>query len=78
VTTAYLTIVGRFEDSDDTTVAVVAAVDADADPHLAALRHVAKLSAEGVFSVVAVLRGRCPALVTRQSLRLYSERLLAK
>jgi hypothetical protein len=72
------TIIGRFEDSGETSIAVIQR-DADhADPHWAALKHTARLSDSGDFEVVALLRGRCDILVTQQSLRLFAERLLAQ
>ena len=72
------TIIGRYDDSGHATVAVIDR-DADhADPHWAALRHTADLSDEAEFEVVAVLRGRVEVLVTQQSLRLYTERLMAE
>lgn len=74
----YLTIIGRYDDSGDTTVAVVPWEGGAVDPHMAALRHTGQLSEAGEFSVVAVLRGRCQVLVTQQSLSLYAERLLGK
>jgi len=71
------TIIGRYDDSGETTVAVIQR-DADhADPHWTALKHTAELSEAGEFEVVALLRGRCDILVTQQSLRLFAERLLA-
>jgi hypothetical protein len=72
------TIIGRYDDTGETTVAVIPYDAASGDPHLAALRHTGDLSEEGEFEVVAVLRGPCEVLVTQQSLRLYAERLLAK
>ena len=73
----WYTIIGRYDDTGDTTVTVIPYDLASGDPHLAALRHVADLSDHGEFEVVAVMRGRCSVLVTHQSLRLYAERLLA-
>ncbi len=72
------TIIGRYDDTGETTVAVVPYDASTGDPHMTALRHTGELSAEGEFEVVAVLRGRSDLLVTQQSLRLYCERLLAK
>jgi hypothetical protein len=72
-----VTIIGRFDDTGEVTVAVVPCDPAAGDPHLAALRHTAALSQRGEFEVVAVLRGRCAVLVTQQSLRLFARRLLA-
>lgn len=74
----YLTIIGRYDDSGDTTVAVVPWEEGAADPHMAALRHTGQLSEGGEFSVVAVLGGRCRVLVTQQSLQLFTERLLSR
>jgi len=72
-----VTIIGRFDDSGEVTVAVLPCDGGTGDPHLAALRHTAELSQRGEFEVVAVLRGRCAVLVTQQSLRLFARRLLA-
>ncbi len=72
------TIIGRYADTGETTLAVVPYDPSVGDPHMAALRHTGELSEEGEFEVVAVLRGKCDLLVTQQSLRLYCERLLAK
>lgn len=72
----YLTIIGRYDDSGDATVAVVAWEDGGSDPHLAALRHMGRMSEAGEFSVIAVLRGDCQLLVTRQSLQVFAERML--
>jgi hypothetical protein len=72
------TIIGRYDDSGDATIAVIQRDSANGDPHWAALRHTAELSEEGEFEVVALLRGRCEVLVTQQSLRLFAERLLAE
>ena len=74
----YLTIIGRYDDSGDTTVALVPWKEGAGDPHLAALRHTGQLSEDGEFSVVAVLLGRCQVLVTQQSLQLYTEKLLSQ
>ncbi len=72
------TIIGRYDDSGHATVAIIGR-DADhADPHWVALRHTADLSDEAEFEVVVVLRGRVDVLVTQQSLRLYTERLMAE
>jgi hypothetical protein len=70
------TIIGRFDDSGHATVAVVERTADHADPHWTALRHTADLSDDAEFEVVAVLKGRVEVLVTQQSLRLYTERLL--
>ena len=70
------TIIGRFDDSGHATVAVIERTVDHADPHWTALRHTADLSDDAEFEVVAVLRGRVEVLVTQQSLRLYTERLL--
>lgn len=70
------TIIGRYDDTGETTVAVLPYDSASGDPHVAALRHTADLSERGEFEVVAVLRGRCDVLVTQQSLRLFAERIL--
>jgi hypothetical protein len=72
------TIIGRYEDSGDTTVTLVPRDAATEDPHMAALRHTGDLSEAGEFEVVAVLRGPCDVLVTQQSLRIFAERLLAQ
>lgn len=72
----YYTIIGRYDDTGDTTVAVLAYDKATGHPHVAALRHTAELSARGEFEVIAVLRGRCEVLVTQQSLRVYTRRLV--
>ena len=74
----YFTIIGRYDDSGDATVTVVARDAANSDPHWAALKLTGELSEEGEFEVVALLKGRCDVLVTQQSLRLFSERLLAR
>jgi len=71
------TIIGRYDDSGDTTISVVSRDALNGDPHWAALKHTGELSDEGEFEVVALLRGRCEVLVTQQSLRLFAERLLA-
>ena len=71
------TVIGRFDDSGDTTVAVIERDEANSDPHWAALRHTGAMSESGEFEVVALLRGRCEVLVTQQSLRLFAERQLA-
>lgn len=74
----YYTIIGRFDDSGHATVAVIER-DADhADPHWTALRHTADLSEDAEFEVVAVVKGRVEVLVTQQSLRLYTERLMSE
>jgi hypothetical protein len=70
------TIIGRYDDTGETTIAVVAYDATSGDPHVAALRHTADLSDHGEFAVVAVLRGSCEVLVTQQSLRLFAERIL--
>lgn len=70
------TIVGRYDDSGETTVAYVPRDLLHEEPHAAALRHTALHSENGQFEVVAVLAGRCQVLVTGQTLRLYAERLL--
>lgn len=70
------TIIGRYEDSGETTVAFVPRDLANEEPHAAALRHTARHSDGGQFEIVAVLAGQCPPLVTQQSLRLYAERLM--
>jgi len=72
------TIIGRYDDSGETTVAVIRRDGEHADPHWTALKHTALLSEQGEFEVVALLRGRCEVLVTQQSLRLFAERLLAQ
>jgi hypothetical protein len=72
------TVIGRYDDSGETTVAVIQRDSDHADPHWTALKHTAALSEEGEFEVVALLRGRCEILVTQQSLRLFAERLLAQ
>jgi hypothetical protein len=72
------TIIGRYDDTGDVTVVVVPRDAANADPHWAALRHTGSLSEDGEFEVVAVLRGCCDVLVTQQSLRLFSQRQLAR
>ena len=71
------TIIGRFDDSGHATVAIIDRDAEHADPHWTALRHAADLSDEAEFEVVAVLKGRVEVLVTQQSLRLYTERLMA-
>lgn len=71
------TIIGRYDDSGEATIAVVARSEETSDPHWAALRHTGTMSEAGEFEVVALLRGRCEVLVTQQSLRLFAERLLA-
>jgi hypothetical protein len=68
------TIIGRYDDTGETTVAVLPYDATSGDPHVAALRHTADLSEHG--EVVAVLRGKCDVLVTQQSLRLFAERIL--
>lgn len=70
------TIIGRYDDTGETTIAVLPYDAASGDPHVAALRHTAALSEHGEFEVVAVLRGKCDVLVTQQSLRLFAERIL--
>jgi len=70
------TVIGRFDDTGDTTIAVIARDAANSDPHWVALRHTGEISEAGEFEVVAVLRGRCEVLVTQQSLRLFTERQL--
>lgn len=72
------TIIGRYDDSGETTVAVIKRDADNSDPHWTALRHTGELSENGEFEVVALLRGRCDVLVTQQSLRLFAERLLAE
>jgi hypothetical protein len=72
------TVIGRYDDSGETTVAVIQRDAEHADPHWTALKHTAALSEQGEFEVVALLRGRCEVLVTQQSLRLFAERLLAE
>jgi hypothetical protein len=72
------TIIGRYDDSGHATVAIIERDMDHADPHWAALRHTADLSDEAEFEVVAVLKGRVEVLVTQQSLRLYTERLMAE
>ena len=72
----FYTIIGRYDDTGDTTVAVVPYDGASGDPHVAALRHTADLSEHGEFEVIAVLRGKGDVLVTQQSLRLFAERVL--
>lgn len=74
----YYTIIGRYEDTGDTTVTVLPHDPACADPHLLALRHTAALSTDGEFEVVAVLKGRCDVLVTQQSLRLFVDRVIGR
>jgi hypothetical protein len=74
----HYTIIGRYDDTGDTTVVVVPYDATSGDPHVAALRHTAELSESGEFEVVAVLRGKPDVLVTQQSLRLFTERLMAK
>lgn len=74
----YYTVIGRYDDSGETTVAVLPFDASAGDPHMAALRHTGQLSEQGEFEVVAVLRGKCEVLVTQQSLRLFAERLLSK
>jgi hypothetical protein len=69
--------IGRYDDSGDTTIAVIGRDAANSDPHWAALRHTGEMSDSGEFEVVALLRGRCEVLVTQQSLRLFAERQLA-
>lgn len=71
------TVIGRYDDSGDTTISVIGRDAANTDPHWAALKHTGELSEAGEFEVVALLRGRCEVLVTQQSLRLFAERLLA-
>lgn len=73
------TIIGRFDDSGHATVAIIER-DADhADPHWTALRHTADLTDDDAeFEVVAVVKGRVEVLVTQQSLRLYTERLMSE
>jgi hypothetical protein len=71
------TIIGRYDDSGETTLTVVRRDAEHADPHWTALKHTAELSEAGEFEVIALLRGRCEILVTQQSLRLFAERLLA-
>jgi hypothetical protein len=71
------TIIGRYDDTGDTSVSVVPYDTASGDPHMAALRHTARLSEAGEFEVIAVLRGQPPVLVTQQSLRLFAQRILA-
>ena len=65
------------EDSGEATVTVVPYRPEKGDPHMVALQHAAELFDDGGYEVVAVLMGRCHALVTQQSLRIYAERLLA-
>ena len=72
------TVIGRYDDTGETTVAVLPFDESSGDPHMAAVRHTGQLSEQGEFEVVAVLRGKCEVLVTQQSLRLFAERLLAK
>ncbi len=72
----FFTIIGRYDDTGETTVAVLSYDPVKGDPHAAALRHTADLSEQGEFEVVAVLRGRCDVMVTQQSLRLFAERIL--
>jgi hypothetical protein len=74
--TEYCTIIGLFAESGETTVTVVPASGEDTDPHHMALRHLGALAEEEDYEVVAVLRGRCEALVTQQSLRVYAHRIL--
>jgi hypothetical protein len=72
----YVTIVGRFDDTGETTVASIAFDPVVGDPHVMALRHTAELSDHGEFEVVAVMRGHCDVLVTQQSLRVFADRLM--
>jgi hypothetical protein len=72
------TIIGRFDDSGEATVTVIERDAVNQDPHWVALKHTGDLSESGEFEVVALLRGRCEVLVTQQSLRLFSDRLLAE
>jgi hypothetical protein len=72
----FYTIIGRFDDTGETTVTVLPYDSSCGDPHVAALRHTADLSEQGEFEVVAVLRGKSDILVTQQSLRLFAERIL--
>jgi len=71
------TIIGRYDDSGETTLTVIQRDAEHADPHWTALKHTADLSENGEFEVIALLRGRCEILVTQQSLRLFAERLMA-
>jgi hypothetical protein len=70
------TIIGRYDDTGDVTVAVMPRHAANSDPHMAALEHTGAVSEAGEFEVVAVLHGKCDVLVTQQSLRLFARRLL--
>jgi hypothetical protein len=72
----FYTIIGRYDDTGETTVSVLPYDAASGDPHVAALRHTAELSEHGEFEVVAVMRGKGEVLVTQQSLRLFAERIL--
>ena len=72
------TIIGRYADTGEATVAVVPYDSISGDPHMAALRHTAQVAELAEFEVVAVLRGKCEVLVTQQSLRLFAEALLSK
>jgi hypothetical protein len=72
------TIIGRYDDSGHATVAFIDRTADFTDPHWTALRHTADLTDDAEFEVVAVLKGRVEVLVTQQSLRLYTERLMAE
>ncbi|MDR3439228.1 hypothetical protein [Telmatospirillum sp.] len=74
----FFTIIGRYDDTGETTVAVLPYDPAKGDPHMVALRHTAELSERGEFEVVAVMRGRCDVLVTQQSLRLFADRIMRR
>ncbi len=70
------TVIGRYADSGEATITVIARDAEQSEPHWVALRLTGALSEQGAFEVVAVLRGRCELLATQQSLCLYAERLL--
>lgn len=74
----YYTIIGRYDDTGDTTVLSIPYDASAGDPHVAALRHTAQLSDRGNFEVVAVLRGQCEVLVTQQSLRVFIRRMFSR
>lgn len=74
----YYTIIGRYADTGEATVAVVPYDAISGDPHLAALRHTARVAELAEFEVVAVLRGKCEVMVTQQSLRLFAEAIVSK